>query len=180
MPSFQLNCITTIFTTVNNVASWRVIKYCSCWAYSVFSKETFDARIFPSCVCMCPYIRYVHTLSRTLSSDTYNDKCLDCGIKSSSPNQFTVHVVSETWTILTRYPSYFNIMRRNIYRCLVITCGFLLLVRNHWAELCYNDIGLYGTAHIVSYILWYQFFTVDHNIILLGYNDTTYWIPSMT
>jgi hypothetical protein len=71
-------------------------------------------------------------------------------------------------------------MRRNNYRWLVITCGFLLGVHNHIVEPGYNDIGLYVTAHIVSYILWYQFFTVDHNIILLGYNDTKYWIPSMT
>ena len=36
----------------------------------------------------------------------------------------------------------------------------------------YNDIVLYYTSSISSDILWYQFLTVNHNIIILGYNDT--------
>ena len=36
----------------------------------------------------------------------------------------------------------------------------------------YNDIGLYDVSHIASDILWYQFLTVNNNIILLGYNNT--------
>jgi hypothetical protein len=36
----------------------------------------------------------------------------------------------------------------------------------------YNDIGLYDTSSIASDILWYQVFTVSHDIILLCYNNT--------
>jgi hypothetical protein len=39
-------------------------------------------------------------------------------------------------------------------------------------EPVYNDIGLYDTSPIASDILWYQFLTVNNNIILLGYNNT--------
>jgi hypothetical protein len=44
----------------------------------------------------------------------------------------------------------------------------------------YNDIGLYDTSPIASDIVWYQFLSVNHNIILLGYNDTKYSVPCMT
>jgi hypothetical protein len=33
----------------------------------------------------------------------------------------------------------------------------------------YNDIGLYDTTSIASDILWYTF---NHNVVLLGYNNT--------
>ena len=39
-------------------------------------------------------------------------------------------------------------------------------------EPVYNDIGLYVTSFIVSDNLWYQFLAVNHNIILLGFNNT--------
>jgi hypothetical protein len=39
-------------------------------------------------------------------------------------------------------------------------------------EPSYKDIGLYGTSPTGSGILWYQFVTVKHNIILLGFKDT--------
>jgi hypothetical protein len=36
----------------------------------------------------------------------------------------------------------------------------------------YNDISFYDTPSITSDILWYQFLTVNRNIILPAYNDT--------
>jgi hypothetical protein len=36
----------------------------------------------------------------------------------------------------------------------------------------YNDVGLNDTSLMQSDILWYQLATVNHNITLLGYNNT--------
>jgi len=36
----------------------------------------------------------------------------------------------------------------------------------------YNDIGLCDTPNITSHILCYQFLSVNHNIIVFGYNNT--------
>jgi hypothetical protein len=53
-------------------------------------------------------------------------------------------------------------------------------------EPVYNDIGLYDTSSIASYILWYQFihhFTITlHTSVIttLVYNDTKYSVPLMT
>jgi hypothetical protein len=45
--------------------------------------------------------------------------------------------------------------------------------KNITVELVCNNIGLCNISPIASDILWYQFFlTADHNIILLGYNNT--------
>jgi hypothetical protein len=47
-----------------------------------------------------------------------------------------------------------------------------VILISYTVEPGYNDIGLYYASRIESHILWYQFVTVNHNIILLGYNDT--------
>jgi hypothetical protein len=36
----------------------------------------------------------------------------------------------------------------------------------------YNDVGLHNTSPTSSDILSYQFLTVNHNVTLLGYNNT--------
>jgi hypothetical protein len=36
----------------------------------------------------------------------------------------------------------------------------------------YNDSGLSDTSSVATDILWYQFRTVNRNIILFGYNNT--------
>jgi hypothetical protein len=58
-------------------------------------------------------------------------------------------------------------------------CG-LLHHKKITVEPGYNDIGLYDTSPITSYILWCQSPIVNHNIIILGYNDTKYPFPVMT
>jgi hypothetical protein len=52
--------------------------------------------------------------------------------------------------------------------------NFVLIDNVYTVEPTYNDIGLYETSPIESDILWYQFVTVNRNIIVLGYNDTDY------
>jgi hypothetical protein len=53
---------------------------------------------------------------------------------------------------------------------------FPLQLEEQWRESTvepvYNDIVLYDTSSIASYVLWYQLIPVNHNIILLGYNNT--------
>ena len=41
-------------------------------------------------------------------------------------------------------------------------------------EPSYNDIGLCYTSSIASGILWYQFLTVNHNIVLLDHKELIY------
>jgi hypothetical protein len=43
----------------------------------------------------------------------------------------------------------------------------------------YSDIGLSDASFTTSDVLWFQFLTANHNIVLLGYNDTKlYFVAS--
>lgn len=55
--------------------------------------------------------------------------------------------------------------KRNLYQA----CRRLKHIYKHTGEPAYNDVGLFNISYITSVV---KILTVNHNITLLGYNNT--------